>query len=35
MKEYLMDMPAYAREENGAPAAYYDDIDVPGREEGH
>ena len=36
MKEkYLTDVPAYAREENGAPAAYYDDVDVFGREEGH
>lgn len=36
MKEkYLTDAPAYAREENGAPAAYYDDVDVFGREEGH
>ena len=36
MKEkYLTDVPAYAREENGAPATYYDDVDVFGREEGH
>ena len=34
MEEYLTDVPAYARE-NGAPVAYYDDVDVLGREERH
>ena len=36
MKEkHLTDVPAYAREESGAPASSYDDVDVFGREEGH
>lgn len=35
MKKYLTDVPAYAKDENRAPAAYYDDVDVFGREEGH
>lgn len=34
-EKYLTDVPAYAKDENRAPAAYYGDVDVFGREEGH